>query len=403
VSEFGRKWYRIASHLPRKSADDCEARWNKLCAAAPIIDVEKEEQQYPFMVTQPNWLTELSLVPFEKICSQLDYKQVFGKLPLVCKHFNELLIKNKVRFDKLILRDPSAKLLGRLIDNISTCWSLDLTLTNDHLDKDTTVILTKLLDKFKPSVVEFECDIQDQGAQEVVTSFINDCTRLRFLTIDCGGFDWDWSLHSTSPTVEKLDFQGTSSSDLTKILYVFPGLQSFIESKNSYTDSEDDEDEPVDDESDEESDGEQENDEAVEIVVDIHDNMAMIDHFESRHLVLPVHCLKEVKHLHLYDFPFATLVKLVSYMPQLTALENLELVLGDELFDEDRVAETGQRLKQLIETLPLTLVKLTVRSRSTENDENTYDLRIIKLLDSLPATVCSINYFGFVLKRSASL
>jgi hypothetical protein len=80
------------------------------------------------VLVKPKWWNELPLLPFMKICSYLEYNQVFGKLPRVCQHFNELLTTNTVGFEKIRLDQPSAFLLKKLVDEVSSCKSLDLAL-----------------------------------------------------------------------------------------------------------------------------------------------------------------------------------------------------------------------------------------------------------------------------------
>jgi hypothetical protein len=149
MGQYGHKWTRIVSHMSRRTAQECEARWNDLNAMM-LMDGGDEKS---LVVPQPKWWDEWPLLPFMKIFSHLDYEHVIGKLPLVCQHFNQLLSKNAVAFEKLVLRFPTAQQLIKLKEEVSICKSLDLSVM-DQLDDDTTLILSKLLDKFKHSFVE---------------------------------------------------------------------------------------------------------------------------------------------------------------------------------------------------------------------------------------------------------
>jgi hypothetical protein len=157
------------------------------------------------VVPQLKLWDQLPLLPFMKICSFLDWKQVLRQLPLVCKHFNHLLTnEGSVGLNKLSLRNPSTAHLNKLKDKVSFCKCLSLKFCT-HLDKETTAVLAELLDKFKISVVQVKCRVRDERDYPVITSFLNKCGRLRMLDISCH-YDWDWSLHTVCPTLHTLVF-----------------------------------------------------------------------------------------------------------------------------------------------------------------------------------------------------
>jgi hypothetical protein len=324
---------------------------------APPID-----EEIPLAVQQPKWWDELPLVPFLNICRFLDWKQVFGGLPKVCKHFKQLLTEEgQVGFDEISLENPSVVQLKKLKDKVSFCKSLSLTLY-EELDEDTTTVLTALLDKFKSGVVKVTCQIQVESDQQVITLFLNECESLRFLYIYSGDEDWDWSLHPVCPTVRKLYFEHGSieHEDITKIFFVFPALNSLSVLDDAY----------------EIADSSSDND---KVVADTR-NMAMIEHYTARNLSPSVQCLRAVKHMHLTCMSFKTLQKCTS---------------------DDAVTEFGQCLEQLITAFPTTLAEFKISSLSygDYNKGNKYDLRIMKLLDELPASVRSIEYFYYTVRR----
>jgi hypothetical protein len=247
------------------------------------------------------------------------------------------------------------------------------------LGKDATDAMSKFLDKFKHAVIKFKCYVADPGDQQVITSFLNKCEILRFLSIGCKS--WDWSLHTVCPTVHNLDFDRDSSeTDITKLFFVFPGLKMFTEINESWEDMDSDADDGT--------------------VETTSNNMAMIEYFHSQNLVPPVQCLQAVKHVKLECHMFETLAKLVRYMPNLKALRELELTLSFDAVYDDPDGQVGQCLKQLIDNLPKSLVELNITSDYCYDEDVgcPYDLRIIKLLDRLPKTVRFIEYKLFTVR-----
>jgi hypothetical protein len=362
-------------------------------------EAEPEEVRVP----QPKWWDELPLVPFMHICSYLNYKQVFGRLTRVCKHFNQLLSENEVKFYKLRLCDPSPRKIYKLMDRISGCNSLHLILGRQLVGmymSDRIEALGELLEKFKKSVVKVKVmEKEDSSFDRIaITSFLNGCERLQFLDISSAD-DWDWSSHTVCPTVQMLiyrvrdrDIADEDPNTVTKIFYVFPGLKSlrFLDvndGREGYA---------VDSKEDE------------FIFVSGPEKLAMIEHYVASNLAPPVQCFWAVKHVRLSCHYFETLEKLVRYINDygsFRALQTFTLRLHSvEPFDSGPEAENGvgQCLERLIEALPNTLVELNIFADPNGNYSagNDYDLRIMKLLGDLPATVQSIEYFGFTIRDS---
>jgi hypothetical protein len=56
VLKHGEKWLRVASRLPKRTGNDCKARWNELQALAV-----EENEEVNLVVPQPEWWDELPL------------------------------------------------------------------------------------------------------------------------------------------------------------------------------------------------------------------------------------------------------------------------------------------------------------------------------------------------------
>jgi hypothetical protein len=170
VLEQGDNWLGIASHLPKRSPKECKARWNELQALA-------KEENVCLVVSQPKWWDELPLVPFMEICKYLDYKQVFGRMTRVCKHFNELLILHKVEFESIELDPVTPLLLCRLAPRISWCKELIFKLNDWTKWSKNEFLVSDFVDAVKGSVtrVDISCErgAADSGLQQLLMPLLN--------------------------------------------------------------------------------------------------------------------------------------------------------------------------------------------------------------------------------------
>jgi hypothetical protein len=376
---------RIASHLPRRSARDCEARWNEL-RALPAADVDGNDNKVRCLVAvtpPPELFANVPLLPLMKIFGYLEYKQVFGIVPRVCQYFHELLVKHKVGLDTLVLRKPSDLLLEKLIDEVSTCERLDLELQRAMNDA-TKSILTRLLKQFKRSVVEFECSV-DNSDQAVIASFVNECERLRCLTLHMRfpSPRWDWSLHSVyCGTVEELRLDDRyESRNMTGIFFMFPALKRLIQS-NSLPPYEDIDEDGV-----------------VNLNNVNHHQQATIEYLETS-VLPPVQFLQYVNHIVLSCITGLTLQQLVGSLPQLKSLKKLDLKfdLLLELFDECSVGhDLMKRLMAALSTSSVT--ELDITNDPDNNIGRHYDLSAFNLLCALPKSVQCIRYKKCTIRR----
>jgi hypothetical protein len=134
-------------------------------------------------------------------------------------------------------------------------------------------------------------------------------------------------------------------------------------------------------------------------------NMALIEHYNGRNLAPPVQCLQAVKHLSLTCIDAYMPDELAHYMPQLKALEKLELNLRQlekeyDTSDEYTERDVRMGLVRLVRTLPSTLTELRILGDIGSSEEGCkYDLRLGLLLEALPATVTLIEYLGYTVRR----
>jgi hypothetical protein len=94
-------------------------------------------------------------------------------------------VRHTIAFDELRLdHPPSLRVLKKLTDEVSSCKSLDLSVYD--LDDEKSRALAELLDKFKGTLVELKCDVDNESDQKEVISFLNDCKTLKRLTRKTG-------------------------------------------------------------------------------------------------------------------------------------------------------------------------------------------------------------------------
>jgi hypothetical protein len=334
---------------------------------------------------------ELPLLPFLNVCRYMNYKDVFGTLPHVCKHFNNLLTGYEVELDEIHLDEPSDQLLGKLKDMVSVCKSLVI----GHFRSSPGI--SAFLAKLEKSVANFWCSvISDTEGVQVLTSFVNRCSRLRSLSIidfDTDE-DFDWSLFTVRHTLEELHFGYPSgqSEYMHDIFYKFPQLKRLTLRYSEMICHTEDND-----------------------VIDL-TNAARIEYFRSKRMYPRVEFLRGVKEIVLLCWTYDVINTLIDYLPQLNALEKLHFDYSgiDELRNDnfyemvqpDIMERYLMRLIRAVSVGPMSLTKLKISNELSYNPSFSaadFDLNIIELLHGMPQRISYVEYKGLKVRYSVDV
>jgi hypothetical protein len=153
----------IHKFFPHKTRQECDSRWighkiETLLMSGikkkghDLLDTPHQSAEKPYN------MGSIPLEPFTIICGYLSAKTVFRKLPLVCKHFNEMLKKYKVpvKSAKIGYHLPEEIILVQYLKRISHCEKLVLDLRSVYRNEKSLWMKTwdQLLNQLRPSVKE---------------------------------------------------------------------------------------------------------------------------------------------------------------------------------------------------------------------------------------------------------
>jgi hypothetical protein len=339
-------------------------------------------QNNALKVPPPEWWDELPLLAFVNICKYLPHNEVFGTLPAVCQHFNNLLKNNTVGFEKIQLRNPSETVLQKLSDKTSTCKSLELEFSGysyieDECEKSS---LSNFLEHFKDSLINvtFTLVWTEDVLQNCLIASFNEAKKIQSLKIDNASLNWDWASHTVCTTLKSLQYNGKINNDgMSLLCNRFPHLQNLqdisFDSDVNWID-----------------------------LNNYPANLKSVRLYLPNSNLPPLQFFRLLHNIYVHTSHWADLLIAIEYAPMLSFLTTFELTLFHEDYINDSQIVAG--IVQLSYALPNTVGTLIVSSlgRITRQGlKNTYDLDVIKSMDRLPLHFQNIKYNGYVVRDSA--
>jgi hypothetical protein len=106
-NQEGNKEIRI--NLPGRSEEECQLRRRERRSEGHEPKTEDQIPLYKndWIYFQPQGLNEIPLLPFLNICKFLPYQQVFRILPLVCRHFRQLIQGYQIPINSVDIINPT--------------------------------------------------------------------------------------------------------------------------------------------------------------------------------------------------------------------------------------------------------------------------------------------------------
>jgi hypothetical protein len=147
-------------------------------------------------------------IPFYRICSFLDHKDIYGNVARTCRSFHARIGgENEIVVQRLNLVEPSVWELEKLSRKILSCNVLYIEALHTSLtwlNKSGNVV-SNFLTKLSAKVLQVHCKVSVRD-QDVVIPFLNECKCLRELELDVEGCcpRWDWDKHTVQPTMKHL-------------------------------------------------------------------------------------------------------------------------------------------------------------------------------------------------------
>jgi hypothetical protein len=327
-------------------------------------------------VPQPQWWDEIPDVPFKRICSYLDSHEVFNILPLVCKHFSQVLKNNQtVPVGQIILPiSPSKKLLEEYGRRVSTCKKIRM--WPEVLQQETRQVMLELFEKWKNCITA----LCAESVSTAVTSawlipVLNTFSRLDTLEIESAGHEWNWQLHNITPSLVSLKFRSYITQNKVVLLEKFPNLKNLDchgfrsnidwDVVNVATAA------------------------RIERLINVDNEMPLVP---PTHFTL-IENIKEIRNLRIRNLDCWQNV--VDVFPLLPELETFDCV-GSSVYED--ILATENFIFDLLAFTPDSLVSLKIDFVNHEMLKNC-DLDIVKRMTGLPATLTNVQYKGFKVRN----
>lgn len=233
------EWKRVQEYIPGRSAKSCHyqwKRWKRIERQPP----EEETQLEPTnsIRFKPQDFSQIPFLPFQKICSFLDHKDVFVTLPQVCQHFRGMINQDRMPVASIginLAADEPVKML-MLAQKVKACPVLKLLSyprQNERFWQHCTDILLKQL---KHSVEALKCS--HIGEIDVI-NLVNESRSLRTLTIYAPCFTkWNWDKHEINHRIRTLNVDQTPlyPAEVESLLDLFPEVNNVTFNPHDYED-----------------------------------------------------------------------------------------------------------------------------------------------------------------------
>jgi hypothetical protein len=320
----------------------------------------------------PTEWEDLPLLPLLQVCQHLDFKHVFKILPLVCRNYRNLLTGKPIFLNRLELdRNTSAKILVMLRKRVLGCKFLSIKANANPCSNFYHDLTSQLLMKLKSSVEEFHCTTTEQ---QPITKFMNECKRLRSVSIQLLDIirEWDWELHQTHPTIKELTLGCWVTKPnicLEGIMTSMPGLNKLVW-----------------------------NDDWPAVYLDLDTRkqsaQSQLIHYEGPY-VIPQRFLRSVIILRLVVLEIEILEQVISLLPTLKYLQRLVIQTNAQVMSElcsDNPNNCMQRFVRVVKSCQSLRALAIGRTPRPNSAGEIFDLEMEGLLLELPNHVECIQY-----------
>jgi hypothetical protein len=229
----------IQMFFPHRTFEECSTHWSAL-----KDEVIYQNQSLSTEITKgcvaklPDGMGTLPMIPLLKVCSFLTPKEVFTKMTLVCKHYNEIIKGYQIPFDRLEIDTKSHARPSRLLTLVRRMDSCrELVVQGEWFNRYEDLwefCFKRLLEKIQPKIESLMIDSEGHPA---IMDFISGspCLKTCNLTIRQRQGLWEWDPLKRSESVKRLHgrYNYMSPRFLNSILHYFPSLE-FLELRDSW-------------------------------------------------------------------------------------------------------------------------------------------------------------------------